>query len=148
MRIWLGALALMLAASTAPALAHHPFAAEYDWKKPVTVTGMVSKFNWENPHVMLEVQGKDDTSAVDTAWTVELGSPGRLTALGWNSRDLKVGDRVTVDAWLAKSGRKQLSAKSVTANGRELAAASSFFEEPSSTSPTVKKISTRSSAAR
>ena len=36
----------------APLLAHHPFSAEYDWKKPITVTGTVSKVDWSNPHTV------------------------------------------------------------------------------------------------
>jgi hypothetical protein len=147
MRMWLGAVALAVAASTAPALAHHPFAAEYDWKKPVTITGTVTKFDWENPHSMMLLKGRDDNGA-EADWTVELGSPGRLTALGWKSHELKAGERVTVDGWLAKDGRKRLSAKSVTSGRRELAAASSFFEASPSTSPTVKKVSTAPATPR
>jgi hypothetical protein len=129
MRNRLAGIALLVAVSAAPALAHHPFAAEYDWKKPVTITGDVTRFDWANPHSTLTVKGKDETGA-EAEWTVELGNPGRLTALGWNERRLKAGDRVSVDGWLAKNGKKQLSAKSVTLPaGRELPAASSFFDE-------------------
>ena len=35
-----GATLLVLASA---AYAHHPFAAEYDWTKPVTITGTVTK---------------------------------------------------------------------------------------------------------
>src|ERR1044071_9753007 len=71
MRKWLGGIAVVLATSAAPALAHHPFAAEYDWKKPATVTGTVTKFNWENPHSMIAVKGKDDRGT-EAEWMVEL----------------------------------------------------------------------------
>jgi hypothetical protein len=120
------ALALFLAGSAL--VAHHPFAAEYDWKKPVTVTGKVTRFEWKNPHSLLEVSGKDE-SGRNGQWTVELGGPAQLQRLGWKTGQLKNGDEVTVDGWLAKSGGTKLSAKSVTpAGGRELFAASSFFE--------------------
>jgi len=128
MRKWFGSVALLIAASAAPALAHHPFAAEYDWKKPVTITGTVTKFEWQNPHSIVSVKGKDETGT-EAEWMVELGSPGLLTSLGWNAHELKNGDQVTVDGWLAKSGKKQLSAKSVTVAGHELAAGSSFFND-------------------
>jgi hypothetical protein len=52
-----GATLLVLAAS---AYAHHPFAAEYDWTKPVTLTGTVSKMEWTNPHAVLYLDGKDE----------------------------------------------------------------------------------------
>jgi hypothetical protein len=43
MKRTLAAGAIFLAASAGSALAHHPFDAEYDWKKPVTITGTVTK---------------------------------------------------------------------------------------------------------
>ena len=42
---------------------------------------------------------------------------------------MKVGEKVSIDGWIAKDGSKRLNAKSVTlSNGRELFAGSSFFE--------------------
>jgi hypothetical protein len=109
-------------------LAHHPFAAEYDWKKPVTITGTVTKFDWKNPHSSMAIKGKDETGA-EGEWTVELGSPSRLGRLGWRAQQFKAGDHVTVDGWLAKNGKKQVNAKSVTPQGgQELAAGSSLYQ--------------------
>ena len=31
--------------------AHHSFAAEYDRTKPVTISGTVTKVEWQNPHI-------------------------------------------------------------------------------------------------
>lgn len=78
-----------------------------------------------------------DEAGTAADWTIELGSPGNLTRLGWSTHQLKVGDKVSVDGWLAKNGKRQLSAKSVRApGGRELAAASSFFDEGTSSAIT------------
>jgi hypothetical protein len=43
------------------ALAHHPFAAEYDAEKPVTLTGTLSKMEWVNPHswIYMDVKTSD-----------------------------------------------------------------------------------------
>lgn len=122
------AAALLAAVVATPALAHHPFGAEYDWKKPVTVTGTVQRFEWKNPHSMMQVTGKDE-SGKHATWTVELGSPGQLRRAGWNRRRLQPGDAVTVDGWAAKNGGYAISAKSVTpVGGPELFAAGALFE--------------------
>src|SRR5262249_12395410 len=39
--------------------AHHSFAAEYDGEKPVTVSGIVAKIEWSNPHIHFYVDAKE-----------------------------------------------------------------------------------------
>lgn len=123
--------AISIALTTATALAHHPFAPEFDWKKPVTLTGTVTKVEWANPHAQATIDVKDPTGKV-TSWAVELGSPRVLEKnYHWKANTLSSGGNVTVDGWLAKDGGNLLSAKSFTFNdGRELFAASSFFDLP------------------
>jgi hypothetical protein len=45
-------LGISLLLTAAPAFAHHPFPLEFDWKKPVTLTGTVTKVEWMNPHAV------------------------------------------------------------------------------------------------
>src|SRR4029077_5399629 len=80
--------------------AHHPFAPEYSWKKPATLTGTVSKFDWVSPHAQIQLDGKDEGGST-ASWTVELGSPDALSQFGWTRTIVKLGDRVTIDGWLA-----------------------------------------------
>ena len=49
---------------TAPAYAHHAFAAEYDALKPVTLKGSLTKLEWVNPHAWLHVDVKGDDGKV------------------------------------------------------------------------------------
>src|SRR5215472_15224513 len=100
--------------------AHHSFAAEYDENKLVTVTGIVAKFEWTNPHALLYVDGKDAESKA-ARWKFEMGSPGGLESRGWKRTDLKNGDQTTVDGYAAKDGSNLANARTVTlADGRKL----------------------------
>jgi hypothetical protein len=101
--------------------AHHSFAAEYDDKKVLVLKGVVTKFEWTNPHVRFYVDVKDDKGNV-TNWDLELMSPNTLTRAGWTKRALKVGDEVTVTAYTAKDGTNRANARgNVTlADGRQI----------------------------
>lgn len=116
--------ALGLAVLVAPALAHHSFAAEYDDKKPVTMTGTVTKVEWLNPHARFYIDVKDDSGKV-TNWEFELGSPNGLMRKGWTRNSLKPGDVVTVDGYRAKDGSNLGNARTVNlADGRKVFAGS------------------------
>jgi len=120
------ASAALFVALAVPAFAHHPFAAQYDSSKPVTVTGTIEKFEWTNPHSFVYINGKDETGKSGT-WKVELGSPRALTDRGWSRDMLKKGEQVTIDGWLAKDGSQSANAKSVKfENGKTMSAASSY----------------------
>lgn len=119
-------IASLVLVGTVPILAHHPFSAEYDWKRPVTVVGTVTKVEWSNPHAHIYVDGKGLDGKAQN-WTFELGGISALTKAGWTKNTVKMGDMITVDAWLSKSSNSAANVKSVTlSNGRELSGASSI----------------------
>ena len=100
--------------------AHHAFAAEYDVNKLVTISGIVAKFEWINPHALLYVDGKDAEGKA-SGWKFEMGSPSGLESRGWKKTDLKSGDEITVDWYAAKDGRNVANVRTVTlADGRKL----------------------------
>jgi hypothetical protein len=49
---------LLLLAVT-PVWAHHSFAAEYDRKQVIKLTGVVTRVDWSNPHVYFYIDVKD-----------------------------------------------------------------------------------------
>src|SRR5262245_20609536 len=102
----LGALALAAAVSlTPPAQAHHSFSAMYDASKPVRLVGTLSKIEWTNPHshFYLDVKGKDGKV---TPWVCEGAAPIALSRRGFRKTDIKVGDTLIVDGYLARSGAR------------------------------------------
>src|SRR5262245_45853027 len=96
---------LLLGAFVAPPLAaHHSFGAEYDVAKPITLTGVLTKVEWTNPHTHIYLDVKDEQGTV-VNWQLEGYPPVALHRIGWK-RDvtMNVGDTLTVTGWRARDG--------------------------------------------
>ena len=100
--------------SAAPLSAHHSFAAEFDGEKKITLTGIVTKVEWTNPHVWFYINVKDAKTGEMTNWGAEMGPPHGLQRRGWRQNTMKIGDSVTVDGSMAKNGTKRMNASKVT----------------------------------
>jgi hypothetical protein len=101
--LWL-MLGLLLAI---PLWAHHSITAEFDTSKSITVKGTLTKIEWVNPHAYVYVDSKDDKGVV-TAYSFETGPPGNLRRAGVLRTMFSVGDTVTIEAYVAKDGTKNL----------------------------------------
>ena len=83
---------------------HHSFDAEYDSNKPITITGVVTKLDWANPHAYVYLDSKSASGDIKR-YKIEMGPPYALVRGGWKRDTLKIGDTVTVEnAALAKDG--------------------------------------------
>jgi len=101
------------------AFAHHG-TANYDTSKTVTVKGTVSDFQFINPHVLISMDGKDESGKLEK-WQGELTSPNRLSRAGWTKSSVKPGDTLTISGYPAKSGSPEIwIQKVVLASGEDL----------------------------
>ena len=98
--------------SALPMLAHHSFAAEYDSKNKIELKGVVTKFEWTNPHALIYLDVKDGQGIVKQ-WTIELMSPSQLKALGWARDIVKPGDVISCTGGRAKSGLPSMLSSSL-----------------------------------
>jgi hypothetical protein len=99
--IWSFAIALSL--STVSVSAHHSFAA-FDMSKEQTITGVVSRFDWTNPHTFIWVDVANE-KGVTESWAIEGMSPNYLGRRGWSKNSVKPGDRITVSIRPLKEGK-------------------------------------------
>lgn len=109
----LAAAGLALLLATAPASAHHSFAAEYDRDKPIKLTGTVTKFDLTNPHSWVYIDVKDADGKV-VSWGFETASVANLYRRGFRKDTVKPGTVVTIEGFLAKDGTHTGNAQRMT----------------------------------
>ena len=87
-----GAAAAGLAMLPLAATAHHSFAM-FDHVHRVTLAGTVTRFQWTNPHVFIELD-VPEAAGGSKHYSIECASPNVLMRGGWKFNDVKVGDKV------------------------------------------------------
>lgn len=119
-------VALLVVLSSAVAVAHHNFRAEFDINAPFTVTGTVTRLEWTNPHTWFYLDVKDEKGGVAN-WAMEMGSPNALMRAGWKRTSLNVGDAVSVEGYRSWDRKNTGNARAVilARTGQKLFAASS-----------------------
>ena len=89
-------LAIGTLACTSIAPAHHTYSM-FDTSRALSVSGVVAKFEWKNPHAYLWVYVSSTTNAGKyDVWAFENSSPSLLSKSGWSKESLKPNDKVTV----------------------------------------------------
>jgi hypothetical protein len=94
------ALSVLLTAT--PSFAHHS-TAMYNMANPTTVTGVVKRFEWTNPHAYIYLEVKDEQGKT-VEWAVEMMSLNHLKSYGWSHSTVMPGDTITCTGGAAKSG--------------------------------------------
>ena len=117
------ALAVATFAVAVPVLAHHAW--PVDRSKEVTVKGTVTGFNWTNPHVMIDLEVKNESGKPGRGtvekWSVGGPSTERMQGNGWDKGTLKPGDVITGYGYRYSDGQNVVQLqKIVMANGKEM----------------------------
>ena len=86
-----------------PAFAHHAVQAEFDQDKKATITGVLTRVLWINPHVRWALDVKDPKTGKIVTWDISGGGPGGFRQIGITGRDVfKVGETYTAIIALAR----------------------------------------------
>jgi hypothetical protein len=121
--------ALSVLLLSTPIWAHHSFGAEYDVNKPITLTGVITKVEWTNPHSHFYLDVTDAQGKV-VNWKFEGYNPAVLFRIGWKKdTTLKPGDKITVFGWQARDGGNWAHSREITLPDRKKL----FFGPPAGT---------------
>ncbi len=98
-----------------PVLAHHSLASEFQMGDPSALKGVLTKLEWDNPHIYWTVDVKDESGKV-VHWSVEGLPPSYLHRSGVTRQLMEslVGTTITVHGRFAKDGSKLMWAMDFT----------------------------------
>ncbi|HSG64043.1 MAG TPA: DUF6152 family protein [Gammaproteobacteria bacterium] len=100
---WISTLLLLVAAS-APVRGHHAVQAQFDQDQLATLTGVMTRVMWINPHVRWFLDVTDDSGQV-TSWNISGAAPGAFRRIGISGREVfKTGETYTATVALARDG--------------------------------------------
>jgi hypothetical protein len=109
---------VVLALASATAHAHHSVLA-YDGATPTTITGMVVKVLWQNPHAYIDLDVA--ANGTNARWIVENEGPAALERLGWTKTTLMPRDVITITGARARDGSTRMRCATITlADARRL----------------------------
>ena len=83
--------------------AHHAFAPTFDADRVVRIKGVVTKFEWANPHsyIIVDLKGADGKT---DQWALEGPAPNQLTRRGYTMTSIKPGDPVEACGYGTRDG--------------------------------------------
>jgi len=108
------ALSLLLALlASVPVLAHHNYRLRFDYDIDVTMTGVVTNFDWKNPHIEIFIDIENEDGSV-TGWIMPTAAPGVANRLGITPETVLSGDILIITGALARNGTNELRARTMT----------------------------------
>ena len=84
--------------------AHHAVQAQFDQNNLTTITGVMTRVMWINPHVRWFMDVEDENGEIAT-WNISGAGPGAFRRVGVSGRDVfKTGETYTAKIALARDG--------------------------------------------
>ena len=109
---------LLIFIISGPSLSHHNYAANYDSSMIITLEGVVTKFDWKNPHIEIFIDVEEDGEIF--SWVLPTAAPGVASRNGMTPETVAVGERIVVSGWPSRNGSLEMRARSlIQANGTE-----------------------------
>ena len=113
-----GIVIAAIVANSPRLVAHHSQSAYTDASGAISITGVVKKVEFTNPHAFIYIEVTEDGGKT-RVWALELMSIRALKMLGWLSDTVKVGDTITAIGRPAKSGAPAMYSEAIKlADGR------------------------------
>ena len=106
-RTVVSAFAIGVAVYAMTAHAHHSIAGAYDTSQQVTIEGVVTRFQFVNPHPYLVAEVKDGGGKAQP-WRLEMDNRWELVEIGVDNETLKPGDRIVVTGSPARNQAQSL----------------------------------------
>lgn len=86
----------------ATVVAHHGFDTEYDANRKISLSGVVSRIEWTNPHMHIYIDVTEKGGNV-TTYNMEMASPNTVQRQGWGRSTLLAGEKVVFEGYGGKA---------------------------------------------
>ena len=91
--------------------AHHSMVM-YDQQKNLTISGVVKRIEFKNPHSMFTIS-VSDAQGNEVEWVLESQPLATLTSYGWAESTMKLGDKVTAIGYPARNGKPAMLVRAI-----------------------------------
>lgn len=110
----------LAAVGFASAEAHHSFAALFDASRVISLTGEITKFEFQAPHSYIHIDVPSEEGE-PVAWQIETTTPGMLIRKGITPDTLHAGETISVAGNPTRDGRNLMRLLTITMpDGTEL----------------------------
>ena len=114
--MWIKVPGLIIALASAPVLAHHSVAGNFDSSTTIELEGEITSVAWRNPHIAFTLETTDGSGV---EWKLETHSLSILRRLNATEPFVETGDQVKVAGWPSKRGQGMFVNNMLLPNGEE-----------------------------